>query len=216
MHQKSAQHAGTTGSAIRHCNALTHECCTPLHARRLSSRGLSRRRAQRAEQPKAAKNKPSTRATILRVWTSWRASKTQINEATDVMRQNIEQVVGRGEHLELLVDKSDGFSANARSVQRQSTDLRGRCGEHGRGDSSTYAFAYAASASVSARLRCAMFPLLCCAMFPLLCCAMCSRRPEGKLNASHLPSCCTDSCLLDAGGRMPSRWRWWSASCSCS
>lgn len=48
----------------------------------------------------------------------------EINEATDVMRQNIEQVVGRGEHLELLVDKSDGFSANARAFQRQSADLR--------------------------------------------------------------------------------------------
>ena len=33
----------------------------------------------------------------------------EINEATDVMRENIEQVVGRGEHLELLVDKSADF-----------------------------------------------------------------------------------------------------------
>jgi len=48
----------------------------------------------------------------------------EINEATDVMRQNIEQVVGRGEHLELLVDKSEGFSANARAFQKQSGALR--------------------------------------------------------------------------------------------
>ena len=48
----------------------------------------------------------------------------EIGEATDVMRQNIEAVVGRGEHLELLVDKSEGFSANARAFQKQSNTLR--------------------------------------------------------------------------------------------
>ena len=48
----------------------------------------------------------------------------EIDEATDVMRQNIEQVVGRGEHLELLVDKSDAFSANARAFQKDSGTLR--------------------------------------------------------------------------------------------
>ena len=48
----------------------------------------------------------------------------EIGEATDVMRQNIEAVVGRGEHLELLVDKSAGFSANAQAFQKQSKDMR--------------------------------------------------------------------------------------------
>ena len=43
----------------------------------------------------------------------------EIGEATDVMRQNIEAVVGRGEHLELLVDKSEGFSANARAFSSE-------------------------------------------------------------------------------------------------
>ena len=47
-----------------------------------------------------------------------------INEATDMMRENIEAVVGRGEHLELLVDKSDSFSANARAFQKDSRGLR--------------------------------------------------------------------------------------------
>ena len=47
-----------------------------------------------------------------------------IGEATDMMRQNIEAVVGRGEHLELLVEKSDNFNANARAFQKQSTNLR--------------------------------------------------------------------------------------------
>jgi hypothetical protein len=48
----------------------------------------------------------------------------EISEATDVMRQNIEAVVGRGEHLEMLVDKSDQFNANARAFRKQSTTLR--------------------------------------------------------------------------------------------
>lgn len=47
-----------------------------------------------------------------------------IEEATDVMRQNIEAVVGRGEHLEHLVDKSDAFSQNARAFQKESVGLR--------------------------------------------------------------------------------------------
>jgi vesicle-associated membrane protein 7 len=47
-----------------------------------------------------------------------------INEATDIMRENIEQVVGRGEHLELLVDKSEGFSANAKAFQKESKGLK--------------------------------------------------------------------------------------------
>ena len=47
-----------------------------------------------------------------------------INEATDMMRENIEAVVGRGEHLELLVDKSDSFSANARAFQKDTKSLR--------------------------------------------------------------------------------------------
>ena len=48
----------------------------------------------------------------------------EIGEATDVMRQNIEAVVGRGEHLEHLVDKTEGFAANARAFQKQSNTLR--------------------------------------------------------------------------------------------
>ena len=45
-------------------------------------------------------------------------------EATDLMRANIEAVVDRGEHLELLVDKSDSISNNARQFQKQSVGLR--------------------------------------------------------------------------------------------
>ena len=47
-----------------------------------------------------------------------------LREATDMMRENLAQVVDRGEHLELLVDKSDGISNQARQFQKQSTGLR--------------------------------------------------------------------------------------------
>tara|TARA_B110001452_G_scaffold137396_1_gene114236 strand:- start:426 stop:722 length:297 start_codon:yes stop_codon:yes gene_type:complete len=47
-----------------------------------------------------------------------------LNEVTDMMRQNIEAVVDRGEHLECLVDKSDGLSSQAMQFQKQSTGLR--------------------------------------------------------------------------------------------
>ena len=41
-----------------------------------------------------------------------------------MMRQNIEAVVDRGEHLELLVDKSEGINSQARLFQQQSVGLR--------------------------------------------------------------------------------------------
>ena len=36
-----------------------------------------------------------------------------LHQATEIMRHNIGAVVDRGEHLELLVDKSEGFSQSA-------------------------------------------------------------------------------------------------------
>lgn len=47
-----------------------------------------------------------------------------IDDAQDIMRHNIASVVGRGEQLECLVDKSEGFSMNARAFQKQSVGLR--------------------------------------------------------------------------------------------
>jgi hypothetical protein len=46
--------------------------------------------------------------------------------AADLLRFALRalQVVGRGEHLELLVDKSDGISSQARQFQKQSIGLR--------------------------------------------------------------------------------------------
>ncbi|KAL1521388.1 hypothetical protein AB1Y20_021054 [Prymnesium parvum] len=47
-----------------------------------------------------------------------------LHEATELMRGNIESVVSRGEHLELLMDKSEGLSASARQFQKHSSGLR--------------------------------------------------------------------------------------------
>ena len=41
-----------------------------------------------------------------------------------MMRANIEAVVDRGEHLELLVDKSESLGSQASQFQKQSTGLR--------------------------------------------------------------------------------------------
>ena len=48
----------------------------------------------------------------------------EIGEVTDMMRANIEAVVDRGEHLELLVDKSDALASQASQFQKQSVGLR--------------------------------------------------------------------------------------------
>jgi len=48
----------------------------------------------------------------------------EIGEVTDIMRANIEAVVDRGEHLELLVDKSDALGSQASQFQKQSVGLR--------------------------------------------------------------------------------------------
>ena len=53
-----------------------------------------------------------------------RSVKEDLEDVTEMMRMNIESVVDRGEHLELLVDKSEGFSSQARAFQAQSKGLR--------------------------------------------------------------------------------------------
>ena len=52
------------------------------------------------------------------------AVQDEIGEVTDMMRANIEAVVDRGEHLELLVDKSDALGSQASQFQKQSVGLR--------------------------------------------------------------------------------------------
>ena len=54
----------------------------------------------------------------------FRRVQEDIDDATEMMRQNIESVVDRGEHLELLVDKSDGLATSAQRFQKSSSHLR--------------------------------------------------------------------------------------------
>eukprot|EP00966_Prymnesium_polylepis_P165600 3828184-Prymnesium_polylepis.1 len=54
----------------------------------------------------------------------FREVQDDLHEATELMRDNIEACVNRGEHLELLVDKSDNLTASARQFQKHSTGLR--------------------------------------------------------------------------------------------
>lgn len=56
----------------------------------------------------------------------FRDVQDDLHEATELMRENIESVVNRGEHLELLMDKSEGLTASARQFQKHSTGLRVR------------------------------------------------------------------------------------------
>ncbi len=53
-------------------------------------------------------------------------AQNELNQVKDIMVQNVEQILNRGERLELLVDKTDvmagratAFRRGARTVQRQ-------------------------------------------------------------------------------------------------
>ncbi|KXN89175.1 hypothetical protein AN958_06102 [Leucoagaricus sp. SymC.cos] len=53
-------------------------------------------------------------------------AQSELNQAKDIMVQNVEQILSRGERIELLVDKTDvmagqatAFRRGARSVRRQ-------------------------------------------------------------------------------------------------
>ena len=53
-------------------------------------------------------------------------AQTELNHVKDIMVQNVEQILSRGERIELLVDKTDvmagqatAFRRGARSVRRQ-------------------------------------------------------------------------------------------------
>ena len=50
--------------------------------------------------------------------------KDQLAEVKDVMVENIERVLARGEKIELLVDKSDQLNQSARKFQKSSKNLK--------------------------------------------------------------------------------------------
>ena len=48
----------------------------------------------------------------------------QLNEVKDIMVENIEKVLQRGEKIELLVDKTEALSQSAKRFQTQSKSLK--------------------------------------------------------------------------------------------
>jgi vesicle-associated membrane protein 7 len=55
-----------------------------------------------------------------------RKAQTEIDEAREIMSENIERVLERGERIDLLVDKTDRLGGNARDFRVRSTGLRRR------------------------------------------------------------------------------------------
>ena len=72
--------------------------------------------------PHHAPSAPPFSCAYVRMHTS--STCVHLPQVTEMMRQNIEAVVDRGEHLELLVDKSEGINSQARQFQQQSVGLR--------------------------------------------------------------------------------------------
>lgn len=48
----------------------------------------------------------------------------QVDEVKDIMTQNIEKVLDRGEKIEILVDKTEELTHTAESFQKSSTQLK--------------------------------------------------------------------------------------------
>jgi vesicle-associated membrane protein 7 len=53
-----------------------------------------------------------------------RGVRSEIEEVRDIMGQNIERVMERGERIEILVDKTDSLQQNSLSFRQRSTELR--------------------------------------------------------------------------------------------
>lgn len=53
-----------------------------------------------------------------------RQAQDEINGTKQIMVQNIEAILSRGERIELLVDKTDQMSHNARAFRKRSQALR--------------------------------------------------------------------------------------------
>jgi len=52
------------------------------------------------------------------------ALKAQIDDTVDVMRENINKVAQRGEHLDTLQDKTDNLAVSAQSFRRGANRVR--------------------------------------------------------------------------------------------
>jgi vesicle-associated membrane protein 7 len=53
-------------------------------------------------------------------------AQTELNQVKDIMVQNVEQILSRGERIELLVDKTDTMAGQATAFRRGARSVRRR------------------------------------------------------------------------------------------
>ena len=51
-------------------------------------------------------------------------AQTELNQVKDIMVQNVEQILSRGERIELLVDKTDNMANQATAFRRGARGVR--------------------------------------------------------------------------------------------
>jgi vesicle-associated membrane protein 7 len=51
-------------------------------------------------------------------------AQNELNQVKDIMVQNVEQILGRGERIELLVDKTDVMAGRATAFRRGARTFR--------------------------------------------------------------------------------------------
>ena len=51
-------------------------------------------------------------------------AKTELSQVKDIMVQNVEQILSRGERIELLVDKTDNMASQATAFRRGARTVR--------------------------------------------------------------------------------------------
>jgi vesicle-associated membrane protein 7 len=51
-------------------------------------------------------------------------AQTELNQVKDIMVQNVEQILSRGERIELLVDKTDVMAGQATAFRRGARNVR--------------------------------------------------------------------------------------------
>ncbi|KXN93169.1 hypothetical protein AN958_00093, partial [Leucoagaricus sp. SymC.cos] len=51
-------------------------------------------------------------------------AQSELNQAKDIMVQNVEQILSRGERIELLVDKTDAMAGQATAFRRGARSVR--------------------------------------------------------------------------------------------
>ena len=60
-------------------------------------------------------------------------AQSELAQVKDIMVQNVEQILSRGERIELLVDKTDTMASQATAFRRGARTVRDKCGGRTRG-----------------------------------------------------------------------------------